>query len=162
MNPQTIVGMLERRKLVLLFVLSGFLFVCSLFCGQEAQAENLRMTPAEAYQAAQAGNLLLIDVRTPREWAETGTPPGAVLINFHHDQGPAGFVAAVEAAVEGNQERPIGLVCRSGNRSGQAQLLLARAGFARAVNVVEGMSGSNLGPGWLARGLPTEPYHNNR
>ena len=36
------------------------------------------------------------------------------------------------------------------------QKVLTDAGFTNVVHIKEGMAGSGAGPGWLARGLPTE------
>jgi rhodanese-related sulfurtransferase len=52
---------------------------------------------------------------------------------------------------------PIGLICRTGNRTTQVQAWLARQGYTNVYNVKEGMAGSRAGPGWIARGLPLEP-----
>jgi rhodanese-related sulfurtransferase len=55
------------------------------------------------------------------------------------------------------RERPIALICARGNRSTLASAALAEAGYSEIYNVREGMLGSPDGPGWLARGLPTDP-----
>jgi len=82
---------------------------------------------------------LLVDVRTPAEYA-AGHAPGAVLIPL--DQ--------IERRMSelGAKNRPIALICRSGNRSGQAQSILERAGFTSTVNVAGGMNE------WARAGLP--------
>ena len=70
---------------------------------------------------------LIIDVRTAEEFA-AGHFPGA--INIPH-----------EDIIEGIQEYNVGkdqtvlLYCRSGNRSGQAEVRLQSAGFSGAKNV---------------------------
>ena len=38
-----------------------------------------------------------------------------------------------------------------------ASSALAEAGYTQVYNIREGMLGSPDGPGWLARGLPTDP-----
>ncbi|QTQ36029.1 Rhodanese-like domain-containing protein [Aromatoleum petrolei] len=114
------------------------------------------ITPAEAQAQAKAGRITLIDVRTPDEWRETGVAPGATPINLYHPGGAEGFVKEVVAKVGGKRDTPIAFICRSGNRSGQAQRLLAAQGFTNVVSVREGMSGSTAGPGWIRSGLPVE------
>ncbi|BAL26191.1 rhodanese-like domain-containing protein [Azoarcus sp. KH32C] len=121
-----------------------------------AQEAVLELTPAEAGARAKAGEVTLIDVRTPEEWRETGVAPNATRINLYHPEGPEGFAREVLKRVGGNRNAPIALVCRTGNRSGQAQRILGALGFSRVYNVREGMSGSTSGPGWIARGLPVE------
>ncbi len=110
----------------------------------------------DAWAQAQAGQLTLIDIRRPDEWKQTGVARGALEINMLHPQGEQGFVKQVEAEVGGNKNAPIALICRTGNRTTQMQQVLADAGFTRVVNIREGMLGSSAGPGWVARGLPTE------
>ena len=121
-----------------------------------AQQSAPELTPAEASARAKAGAVTLIDVRTPEEWRDTGVAPGATRINIYHPEGPEGFAREVIKRVGGDRNAPIALVCRSGNRSGQAQRILAGQGFTQVYNVREGMSGSASGPGWISRGLPVE------
>jgi len=108
----------------------------------------------DAYAQAQAGKLTLIDIRRPEEWKQTGVAKDALQINMA--QGEAGFVAQVTAELEGDKNAPIGLICRTGNRTTQMQRVLTEAGFTQVYNVKEGMAGSAAGPGWIARGLPLE------
>jgi len=76
---------------------------------------------------------------------------------MRHPGGPKAFIADVLASVGDDRTAPIGLLCRTGNRSGQMQRLLVDNGFTQVFNVREGMVGSSAGPGWLKRGLPVEP-----
>jgi rhodanese-related sulfurtransferase len=122
-------------------------------CSREPAAT---LSAPEAHQKAQAGQLTLIDIRRPDEWRQTGVAEGAVRINMLHPQGPQGFVRQVLAEVDGDRDAPIGLICRTGNRTTQMQKLLQDAGFTNVANVKEGMVGSSAGPGWIRRGLPVE------
>ena len=107
------------------------------------------LTPPEALDAIRAGTLVLVDVRHPDEWAETGIAEGAVPIDMRrHD-----FVEAVTAA-RGGREVAIGVICARGVRSRRMAQRLAAAGIDGIVDVPEGMLGSRAGPGWLARDLP--------
>jgi len=56
-----------------------------------------------------------------------------------------------------DRDRPIALICARGNRSTVASSALTQAGYTHVYNIREGMFGSPDGPGWLARGLPTDP-----
>lgn len=122
-------------------------------CSQDSGAT---LSAPDAYAQAQVGALTLIDVRRPDEWRQTGVAQGALRINVAHPQGEAGFVRQVTAELGGDKNAPIGLVCRTGNRTTHAQRMLREAGFTRVYNVKEGMAGSSAGPGWLKRGLPVE------
>ncbi|AKU13847.1 hypothetical protein AzCIB_3954 [Azoarcus sp. CIB] len=144
---------LTRRR-TLLAVAAAILLPLSPVHAQQGAVPEI--TPAEAQAQAKAGKITLIDVRTPEEWRETGVAPGATPINLYHPGGAEGFVKEVVARVGGKRDTPIAFICRSGNRSGQAQRLLAAQGFTNVYSVREGMSGSTAGPGWIRSGLPVE------
>ncbi|MBU0498458.1 MAG: rhodanese-like domain-containing protein [Gammaproteobacteria bacterium] len=112
------------------------------------------LSAPEALAAAQGGQMRLIDIRTPQEWRQTGVAPGAGRVDFY--QGPAALLQGILEAAGGNKDAPIALICRTGNRTTQAQKLLQQQGFTHIYNVREGMAGSTAGPGWIKRGLPLE------
>ncbi|KAB2325654.1 rhodanese-like domain-containing protein [Betaproteobacteria bacterium SCN1] len=132
---------------------AAFLLLAGSGCAREA---GPNLSAPDAHARAQAGQLTLIDIRRPDEWKQTRVAQGALEINMVHPQGTAGFVKQVAAEVGGDRNAPIGLICRTGNRTTQMQRALVEAGFTRVYNVKEGMAGSGAGPGWIARGLPTE------
>jgi rhodanese-related sulfurtransferase len=86
----------------------------------------------------------LLDVREPSEWAETGVPPGAVLIPLAEVESRA----AAELAADG----PVYVICRSGNRSRTASETLVGLGYTQVFNVDGGITA------WLEAGLPVEAY----
>lgn len=112
---------------------------------------------AAALRSARDGTLLLIDIRRPTEWRETGIAEPAIEVTMHDPNGPRGFLQAVLASVGGNRERPIALICASGVRSGWARRFLALNGFTHVANMREGMLGRGRGNGWIPRGLPLRP-----
>ena len=133
---------------------AAFLLLSINACSQDS---GPTLAAPDAFTQAQAGQLTLIDIRRPDEWKQTGVAKGALQINMAHPQGDAGFVAQVMAETGGDKNAPIGLICRTGNRTTQMQRVLTEAGFTRVYNIKEGMAGSGAGPGWVARGLPVEP-----
>lgn len=114
------------------------------------------LTAPDAHAQAHAGALTLIDIRRPDEWRQTGVAEDALRINMAHPQGTPGFVRQVAAEVGGDKNTPIGLICRTGNRSTHMQRALHEAGFTQVYNIKEGMAGSAAGPGWIKRGLPLQ------
>lgn len=110
-----------------------------------------------AMRLAAADELVLVDVRSPEEWRQTGVPAGARLVTIHQPDGLIGFIDEVNETLGADHSRPIALICARGNRSTLATSALAEAGYTQVYNIREGMLGSPDGPGWLARGLPTEP-----
>ncbi len=115
--------------------------------------EYQTMDAPAAHDAALAGEIILVDIRTPPEWAETGIGEGAVAINLRDPD----FVQALVRLRQSYPDKPIALICRTGNRSGYAVSTLAQQGFPGLVDIPEGMAGSAAGPGWIARGLPVYP-----
>ena len=76
--------------------------------------------------AAIESQALIVDVRTPEEFAD-GHYPGA--INIPHDT----ILEGIEQ-LGVTEETPVILYCRSGNRSGQAEQALQKKGFIEARN----------------------------
>lgn len=107
-----------------------------------------------ARRLALAGEMLLVDIRDPDEWRETGLADVARPISVH----VPGFLAALDAALGGDKTRSVGLICAAGGRSAQIAAQLAVRGYVNVVDVSEGMNGSVAGPGWLRRGLPVTPW----
>ncbi|MEI7606066.1 MAG: rhodanese-like domain-containing protein [Rhodospirillaceae bacterium] len=138
-------------------ILSGLLtLVVGAFSFHATAADGL-IAADEAYAAAKRGELLIIDVRTPSEWRDTGIPEGAKTADFNSPLGLKAFIDAVTEAVASDKARPIAVICRSGNRSTRAKIALEANGFTHVLNIREGMSGSGAGPGWLGRSLPVAP-----
>ncbi len=138
--------------------LAAGLAACALVLGAAGAAVggHFVMTADEASVRAEAGELVLIDVRSPQEWRQTGVPKGARRVTIHDPGGLKGFVDAMAAAVDGDLKKPIALICARGNRSTLAQRALSEAGFIRVFNIREGFIGGPYGPGWVKRGLPVE------
>jgi phage shock protein E len=85
-------------------------------------------------------DLVVLDVRTPEEFAE-GHLDGAVLVDFY-DADFAEQLAALDPDV------PYLMYCRSGNRSGQALGVMEQLGFSSVADVGGGILA------WTAAGLP--------
>ena len=101
--------------------------------------------------ASSRSDTLLIDVREPAEWDQTGAPAGASLISGSRSD----FVDAVLEATGGDKTKPVAVICRSGSRSVRAAEKLTAAGFSRVTNVGDGMVGrEGIGKGWLSADLP--------
>jgi rhodanese-related sulfurtransferase len=107
------------------------------------------LTPREAYAAAQRGDILLVDIRRPDEWARTGLAEGAMPIDMRRPD-----FAEKLLMYAGTSDRAIALICARGVRSRQLSRQLGEAGFTNVIDVPEGMLGSGAGPGWIGAGLP--------
>ena len=130
-----------------------------LIAGASASAAADIVTAPDAWADARKGKLVIIDVRSPGEWRQTGLPKGAKAVTIHDPGGMPAFVAKVMAAVKGDRSTRIALICAAGGRSHRAQAALRLAGFTNVLNVSEGMMGRTAdAPGWLRRKLPTQPW----
>ncbi len=110
----------------------------------------------DALRLAESGQIVLVDVRSPQEWRQTGVPSGARTVTIHNPNGLVGFLEAMEGALGADPDQAIAVICARGNRSTLAQSALNEAGYTQVFNIREGMLGNIDGPGWLARGLPTD------
>jgi len=105
------------------------------------------ITPAEAYalktRAARA--VLLLDIRRPEEVASTGSADGVDgVVTFTQAGDPSRFADAVRtwaAALGGNEDTPILLLCRSGHRAVKAARMLTLAGFTQVRPIAGGADG---------------------
>ena len=86
---------------------------------------------ALAHRLVEQENGVLLDVRTPIEFAERHLD-GAQ--NISHDE-LGSRLDEVEKMTGGDKTRPIVLYCRSGNRAGQAKKVLTEAGYERVTNL---------------------------
>lgn len=119
-----------------------------------AQAPDV-ISATEAHQKASRGHLVLVDVRTPQEWLQTGVPASAHAVTMNQDG--ATMLAAIDKLVGNDRGRPLAIICRTGNRTGSLLPQLRRAGFTNVTHVGEGVAGSRHGAGWLKAGLPMRP-----
>jgi rhodanese-related sulfurtransferase len=86
--------------------------------------------------------LVVLDVRTPKEFAD-GHVPGA--INISHDQ-----LEGRMAELDADRDRDVVVYCRSGHRAGLALGMLEKAGFKRLYH----LEGDYIG--WTEAKRPVE------
>lgn len=137
---------------------------------EAAQAAGLpfagSLHPRDAWQLAQAGHAVLVDVRSTEERHFVGQVPGSVHVAWATgtslNRNPR-FVKELEAKVgpKSGNERPVLLLCRSGKRSALAAEAAAKAGLTAVFNVQEGFEGDSDEHrqrghfnGWRFHGLP--------
>jgi rhodanese-related sulfurtransferase len=123
------------------------------------------LKPSEAYAFLQQHcDAVLVDCRSEMEYLFVGHPRGAHHVPWNDgpdwDVNPH-FVGQVKKVASMN--RPVVLICRSGQRSVAAGVALEDAGFSEVYNVLEGFEGpldddhhrGTVG-GWRKEGLPWE------
>lgn len=121
--------------IVLLFVI---VFLIASLSGGSSGNLPAEISVQEAYQKYQQG-VFLLDVRRPDEWDMYHV---ANTVQIPLDQ-------LSSRLNELPKDQPIMIICHSGNRSGQAQAILAQAGF-NATSVAGGMIA------WNQAGFPLE------
>jgi sulfur dioxygenase len=118
------------------------------------------ITPQTAFDWWQAGEAVLVDIRTDAERAWVGFVPGAAEVAWKQWPGMVMNPAYDGALVTAAQGKKVVLLCRSGLRSIPAAKRAAELGL-EAYNILEGFEGDPNGDahrnrvaGWRYRGLP--------
>jgi rhodanese-related sulfurtransferase len=117
-----------------------------------ARARLDRLEPAEAHEAQQAGDAILVDIRSDTQRAADGAIPGAVwhprnVLEWRVD--PASSHA--DPQLSGDADARLVVVCNEGYQSSLAAATLQDLGFPRATDLAGGFQA------WRAVGLPVEP-----
>lgn len=124
------------------------LALTALGCSANEPAESITYATVNVEETIEQLNAndeaQIVDVREPNEWATTGVPPGAVLI-------PLGQLEQ-RAPQELVKDKPVYVICNSGNRSRTGASILIKLGYAEVYNVDGGIQA------WLRAGLPVESY----
>lgn len=148
---------MNRRHVIMGFTALAVTAATPWIFTASAAARKGVLSAPEARSRMENDGLLMLDIRRPSEWRDTGIAQGAQALTMHDPGGPPGFLQAVLEAVGNDRNRPVALICASGVRSTWAQRFLQANGFTRVDNVIEGMLGRGPAPGWIGRGLPVSP-----
>jgi rhodanese-related sulfurtransferase len=109
---------------------------------RRAAAGGSSVSAFEATQLINREDALVLDVRDASEYAK-GHVLGA-------KSAPLGELEKRAADLARHKDKPVIVVCESGNRSAGAAAQLRRLGFARACSLAGGL------PAWQQAGLPVE------
>ncbi|WP_306044716.1 rhodanese-like domain-containing protein [Nioella sp. MMSF_3534] len=107
---------------------AGFLF------GRGREPENLTLAALSGDALAQDDSVLLVDIRRPEEWQQTGVIDGALLITYADRDS---FLSALRPHLQDGQS--LALICRTGNRTSRATRQIAEAVDAPVIDVAGGM-----------------------
>ena len=142
-SSQSSTGAFLRRPLVQIGIVAVVALVIYYLLSTSSGARGglpANVSVDEAYSMYQEGAFLL-DVRTVEEWNEFHAP------NITH-------IPLDELAMRVNEvprDKPIVVVCRSGNRSQQGRDILLDAGFTQVTSMDGGLNE------WRTSGYPIEP-----
>jgi len=81
---------------------------------------NLTLEALSGPDLASDQNTLLVDIRRPEEWKQTGVIEGALLVTY---ESPEDFLRTVTPKLVNGQR--LALICRSGNRTSHASRQIA-------------------------------------
>jgi rhodanese-related sulfurtransferase len=126
--------------LTLIALTSGIMLLWSFFGNRVRGVKEVNC--AGALQMINHKDACVLDVREPDEF-KTGHVLGARLI-------PLGKLRERIGELERYRDKPVVVVCRSGQRSATACALLGREGFPQVYNLAGGMNA------WQKTGLPLE------
>jgi phage shock protein E len=133
-------GIVNRIKTLL--GLGALLWIAAAGAAEPPPVPTIGGEELLARQAARDPALVVLDVRTPAEFA-TGHVPGA--INVPHDQ-----VAGRLGELAGLRDKDVVVYCGSGRRAALALEVLGRNGYTRLRHLDGDMQG------WEAAGRPVE------
>jgi rhodanese-related sulfurtransferase len=109
-----------------------FIVLSVLFASFELKAQVTTIAPAEAEQKMQKRKTKVLDVRTPKEFAE-GHLPNAVNIDVMDS---ASFIKQIQLL---KKRKNYVVYCRSGKRSLKASAILVQNGFKNIYNMEGGI-----------------------
>jgi len=132
---------IQNIWLVLLVAISGFMLLGGGSLFGKISGIN-QVGPQEAVLLFNHEDALVLDVREQSEWAD-----GHIGKAKHI---PLGQLKTRLTELEKYKDKPIVVVCRSGNRSGSACGTMKKAGFEKMYNLAGGMIA------WEQAGLPRE------
>ncbi|MEU5770418.1 rhodanese-like domain-containing protein [Streptomyces asoensis] len=118
---------------------------------ERVRAGYTRVEPQEAYEAARAGEALLVDIRYEALRERDGLIPGALVVERNELEwrlDPQGSHRLPEAT--GHEVRAI-VICNEGYASSLAAASLHQLGLHRSTDLVGGFQA------WKAAGLPVTP-----
>lgn len=111
------------------------------------------LSAPDAAERVAAGEMVLLDIRSAEEWAESGVAEGAWPVSMHADD----FLPRLQEILSRYPPEQIGLICATGGRSAHVAEFLQKNGVAGVSDVSEGMHGNGQAVGWIERGLPVVP-----
>lgn len=135
----------QKFPLMLVFLMALFSIEVSGCAGKTASQDGIESSQPETTVArdisdvellaliAERPNLLLLDVRTDREWND-GHIEGACFLDFLEDDFPARAQALPK-------DRPIAVYCAAGGRSADAMAFLTQHGYKEVYNLRDGFYG---------------------
>ena len=120
---------------------------------------SLEITLDKAHSLYKEENLLIIDVRTAKEWKMTGVIPGSILISMHDDNNieRKSFLEEINLKISSYKSKKIAFICASGSRSKVVMDFFLNEGYKNIYHIPDGIMGRQS-DGWLFSGYPITQY----
>jgi len=157
----------------LLIILSSFILTLSACNSNSAKNSTVteKSTKVAAEPIPQAGGysnidnakldefvksgVTVIDIRRQEEWRQTGIVKDSKTITFFDHTGRINPNFVPEFSAITSPEKPVVLICRTGNRTQAAsQAIAQQLGYKEVYNVTHGITG------WIAEKRSVEKYQN--
>lgn len=122
---------MKNLKLILIALITITFISCNSQKKNEKQAETIELISVVELQEV-GKNVQLVDVRTPKEYAE-GYIKNAVNINFQDND----FLEQMSVL---DKDKPVIIYCKSGRRSAKASEQLKEAGFTKVYDLEGGIT----------------------
>jgi rhodanese-related sulfurtransferase len=125
----------------LVLVVALVVVLIALAGGQQTSSMAAEINTAQAYQLYQQKGAFFVDVREQSEWDSFHIPETTLI--------PLGQLP--QRLSEIPKDRPIVVVCRSGNRSASGRDILKQAGYTNVTSMAGGVTD------WKTQGYPIQP-----
>tara|TARA_X000001036_G_C20370922_1_gene680494 strand:- start:92 stop:568 length:477 start_codon:yes stop_codon:yes gene_type:complete len=143
-------------KIILFF----YVFVFNMIeLKSDNEMTNFEITINKAFQSYTKNELVIIDIRTVREWKMTGVIPQSYLINMHTEdfsENP-NFLNEVELVLNKLKKKNIAFICASGARSEIVANYFIEKNYKNISHIPDGIVGKE-NDGWLYLGHPIKSY----
>lgn len=149
---------MRRNNLIYKLLFTLFLTFTSLWAQPDLSKANLYKADIDshtAYKMQQEEGVLIVDVRTKREYAYSHAKGSVNIPVFNEQFGQRvfnkNFVEQIDYALKGDMDKKVILICRTGSRTKFASNLLAYEGFSNVYNIKQGFAYD-----WSKTELPVE------
>ncbi|WP_020558218.1 rhodanese-like domain-containing protein [Thiofilum flexile] len=92
--------------------------------------------------------ITLVDIRRPDEWQQTGIINGSKLLTLFDAKGNIDPTFPSKIAQLAPTNKPVAIICRTGNRTQIGAQMLSQAGYSQVYNVQRGIAS------WMAEKRP--------
>jgi len=123
---------MKNTTLLLTLITTFFITACGNSQNDATKEKaKIEVVDAQKFNELITQEGIILDVRTPKEWAQ-GTIKGAVKMNFFD----ADFTNQIETL---DKTKPIYVYCKAGGRSSKAAMQLEKIGFTKIYDLDGGI-----------------------